>query len=98
MPLVAHLGMNQKNGCVVGGFLDKRFRHRGAVDVDDTGDTRNLVEKTEQYERSIIMAELAKYEWNKTRAASTLGITRRILSYKMQNLGIDKPTPIVYNS
>jgi DNA-binding NtrC family response regulator len=64
----------------------------------DAGDTRNLVEKTEQYERSIIMAELAKYEWNKTRAASALGITRRILSYKMQNLGIDKPTPIIYNS
>ena len=63
-----------------------------------TSDSRNLVEKTEQYERSIIMAELAKYEWNKTKAASALGITRRILSYKMQNLGIDKPAPIVYNS
>jgi two-component system, NtrC family, response regulator HupR/HoxA len=64
----------------------------------DTGDSRNLVEKTEQYERSIIMAELAKYDWNKTKAASALGITRRILSYKMQNLGIDKPTPIIYDS
>jgi two-component system, NtrC family, response regulator AtoC len=64
----------------------------------DTGDNRNLIEKTEQYERSIIMVELAKYEWNKTKAAAALGITRRILSYKMQNLGIDKPTPIVYNS
>jgi DNA-binding NtrC family response regulator len=63
-----------------------------------TSDSRNLVEKTEQYERSIIMAELAKCEWNKTRAALALGITRRILSYKMQNLGIDKPTPIIYNS
>ena len=61
-------------------------------------DARNLVEKTEQYERSIIMAELAKCEWNKTRAALALGVTRRILSYKMQNLGIDKPMPIVYNS
>jgi len=64
----------------------------------DTNDNRNLVEKTEQYERSIIMAELAKCEWNKTKAALALGVTRRILSYKMQTLGIDKPLPIVYNS
>ena len=62
------------------------------------GDARNLVEKTEQYERSIIMAELAKCEWNKTRAALALGVTRRILSYKMQNLGIDKPMSPVYHS
>jgi DNA-binding NtrC family response regulator len=64
----------------------------------DPNDNRNLVEKTEQYERSIIMAELAKCEWNKTKAALALGVTRRILSYKMQTLGIDKPLPIVYNS
>jgi len=64
----------------------------------DTNDNRNLVEKTEQYERSIIMAELAKCEWNKTKAALALGVTRRILSYKMQTLGIDKPLPVVYNS
>ena len=36
----------------------------------DTNDNRNLVEKTEQYERSIIMAELAKCEWNKTKPLS----------------------------
>jgi DNA-binding NtrC family response regulator len=67
---------------------------------NETGnnDTRNLVEKTEQYERSIILAELVRCEWNKTRAALALGVTRRILTYKMQNLGIDKPTPIVYSS
>ena len=66
--------------------------------ASETNDNRNLVEKTEQYERSIIMAELAKCEWNKTKAALALGVTRRILSYKMQTLGIDKPLPIVYNS
>jgi DNA-binding NtrC family response regulator len=62
------------------------------------GDSRNLVEKTEQYERSIILAELIRCEWNKTRAAVALGVTRRILSYKMQNLSIDKPQPVVYSS
>jgi DNA-binding NtrC family response regulator len=69
-----------------------------ATSGSETNDNRNLVEKTEQYERSIIMAELAKCEWNKTKAALALGVTRRILSYKMQTLGIDKPMPIVYNS
>jgi DNA-binding NtrC family response regulator len=36
----------------------------------------------------MIFAALDKCNWNKTRAATALGITRRILSYKMQNLGI----------
>ena len=62
------------------------------------GDNLNLVETVEQYERSLILTELQKYDWNKTRTAVALGVTRRILSYKMQNLGIDKPTPVVYSS
>ena len=62
------------------------------------GDNLNLVETVEQYERSIILTELKKYDWNKTRTAVALGVTRRILSYKMQNLGIDKPMPVVYSS
>jgi DNA-binding NtrC family response regulator len=48
----------------------------------------NLVEAVEQFERAMIFAALDKCNWNKTRAATALGITRRILSYKMQNLGI----------
>jgi DNA-binding NtrC family response regulator len=34
---------------------------------------------------------LKKHDWNKSRAAVALGVTRRILSYKMQNLGLEKP-------
>jgi DNA-binding NtrC family response regulator len=58
---------------------------------------RNLVEKTEQFERSLILAELAKCEWNKTKAALALGVTRRILAYKMQTLGIDKPPAVLHS-
>jgi DNA-binding NtrC family response regulator len=54
---------------------------------------KGLIEAVEEFERAIIIAALDKCEWNKTHAAMTLGVTRRILSYKMQNLGIDKPSP-----
>ena len=49
-----------------------------------------LIEEVEEFERAIIIAALEKCDWNKTHAAMSLGVTRRILSYKMQNLGIDK--------
>ncbi|HXG51691.1 MAG TPA: sigma-54 dependent transcriptional regulator [candidate division Zixibacteria bacterium] len=51
---------------------------------------KGLIEAVEQFERAMILAALEKFDWNKTRAAVSLGVTRRILSYKMQNLGIDK--------
>jgi DNA-binding NtrC family response regulator len=51
---------------------------------------QNLVEAVEDFERSIILAALEKCDWNKSQAARQLGVTRRILSYKMNNLGIDK--------
>ena len=54
---------------------------------------KGLIEAVEEFERGIITAALEKCEWNKTHAAMKLGVTRRILSYKMQNLGIDKPSP-----
>lgn len=59
-----------------------------AAPTSDTSTTDNLVEAVEQFERAMICAALEKCNWNKTRAATALGITRRILSYKMQNLGI----------
>jgi DNA-binding NtrC family response regulator len=54
--------------------------------------SQNLVEAVEQFERHIILEALAKCDWNKSKAARDLGVTRRILSYKMNNLGIDKGT------
>ena len=52
----------------------------------------NLVEAVEAFERSIIVDALEQCDWNKTHAARQLGVTRRILSYKMTTLGIDRPT------
>jgi DNA-binding NtrC family response regulator len=48
----------------------------------------NLIEAVEQFERKMILYALGQNQWNRSRAAESLGITRRILSYKMQNLGI----------
>ena len=49
-----------------------------------------LIEEVEEFERAIIVAALEKCDWNKTHAAMSLGVTRRMLSYKMRNLGVDK--------
>ena len=49
----------------------------------------SFVDRVAQFERRIILAALIQHEWNKTRAAAALGITRRILSYKIQTLSID---------
>ncbi|MGE5218778.1 MAG: sigma-54-dependent transcriptional regulator [Chloroflexota bacterium] len=57
-----------------------------------TGNGRNLVEAVEAFERAIILEALEKCDWNKTQAARQLGVTRRILSYKINTLGIDKAT------
>jgi DNA-binding NtrC family response regulator len=53
---------------------------------------RNLVEAVEGFERSMIVDALEKCDWNKAQAARHLGVTRRILSYKITSLGIDRPT------
>ena len=53
-------------------------------------ESQNMIDAVEQFERAMILAALEKSYWNKTQAATALGVTRRILAYKMQNLGIEK--------
>jgi DNA-binding NtrC family response regulator len=48
----------------------------------------NLIEAVERFERKMILYGLDQNQWNRTRTAAYLGISRRILSYKMQNLGV----------
>jgi two-component system NtrC family response regulator len=55
------------------------------------GSKEGLIETVERLERSMILAALEKCGWVKARAARSLGVTERILSYKMNNLGIEKP-------
>ena len=53
--------------------------------------TDGLIETVERLERSMILAALEKGGWVKARAARTLKVSERILSYKMDNLGIERP-------
>ena len=49
-----------------------------------------LIESVERLERSMILTALEKNGWVKARAARVLGVTERILAYKINNLGIEK--------
>jgi DNA-binding NtrC family response regulator len=57
------------------------------------GKTRNLIEAAQNTERNLILGSLHESGWNKTKAARSLGITRRMLAYKMANLEIDTTPP-----
>jgi DNA-binding NtrC family response regulator len=43
-------------------------------------------------ERKVILAALEKFEWNQTRAASYLGVTRKILRGRLAKYGIRRST------
>jgi len=49
----------------------------------------SLVKAVTEYERAMITAALERSDWNKTRAAVALQVTRRMLSYKMEKLEIE---------
>ncbi|WP_372794557.1 helix-turn-helix domain-containing protein [Pontiella sp.] len=48
----------------------------------------NLQEEVNRFERELILQALEKCHGIQTRAAEYLGITRRILRYRMDKLGI----------
>jgi two-component system NtrC family response regulator len=45
----------------------------------------------ETVERDFLLAALEKHDWNQTRAAAYLDITRSALLYRMQKFGLEKP-------
>jgi len=51
---------------------------------------QGLLETVDRVERKMIQEALERTGWIKARAARALGVTERILSYKMQNLGIHR--------
>ena len=55
------------------------------------GDPNNLLEAVERLERELILTALDRNDWVKRHAAKKLGITERMISYKMHILGIEKP-------
>ena len=58
----------------------------GAAPVGNEG----LIESVERLERGMILDALEKNGWVKARTARALGVSERILAYKMNNLGIEK--------
>jgi DNA-binding NtrC family response regulator len=65
----------------------------GAGAVVAASPAAHLVEAVERLERAMILDALEKNAWIKARASRALGITERMISYKMQNLGIDRVAP-----
>ena len=45
----------------------------------------------EEVERELIRAALEKHNWNQTRAAAYLDLTRSTLIYRMQKFGLEPP-------
>ena len=64
---------------------------RGKPVLPEAGSPGGLIEEVERLERSMILAALDQNGWVKSRASRSLGVTERILSYKMHNLGIERP-------
>jgi transcriptional regulator with PAS, ATPase and Fis domain len=61
----------------------------GAVSDDETGQEEfDLQTRLEEFEKKIILKTLEKFRWNRTKAASSLGISRRSLFRRMKKLGI----------
>ncbi len=51
---------------------------------------RSLKEKVEEIEKQAILEALKKSSWVKARAARMLGITERMISYKIKKYGIKR--------
>ena len=46
----------------------------------------------ERVERDLLLAALEKHDWNQTKAAAYLDITRSALLYRMQKFGLERPS------
>jgi two-component system response regulator AtoC len=66
--------------------LPDEIRHFQAVRRDGT-----LTERLSAVEREMIISALEKSGWVQTRAAERLGISERVLRYKMKKSGIKNP-------
>jgi PAS domain S-box-containing protein len=69
--------------------LPPALAKRGSGTGFDPGKER-LIDALERMERTMIVSALEKSGWVKARAARTLGLNERVLTYKMNNLGIEK--------
>ena len=70
-------------------FLSPRIRYE-VYSPQGSGEQTALPAAIEQLERTMILDHLKRARWNKTRAAETLGISRRNLIRKVQNYGLER--------
>ncbi len=47
----------------------------------------------EEVERELLLAALVKHDWNQTKAAGYLNISRSALIYRMQKFELERPDP-----
>ena len=69
--------------------LQAADHHVGALRMELPDDGVSL----EQVEKDLLIAALQKHDWNQTRAAMYLKITRSTLIYRMQKFSLDRPSP-----
>ncbi len=76
--------------------LPESFRRRSdvrALQGEVVEGNLKLDQATTSFERQILREALTRANWNQTRAAEALGITRRVLKRKMDRYGISSPPP-----
>jgi DNA-binding NtrC family response regulator len=60
------------------------------VRYSHAGETGSLSERLESLEKEMIFSALEQYDWIQTKAAASLGISERVLRYKMSKHRIKK--------
>ncbi len=71
-------------------FLSPRIRYEIYHDGSGPPQAPSLPEAIERLERTMILDHLKQARWNKTKAAKSLGISRRNLIRKVQAYGLDR--------
>ncbi|MEK3808031.1 sigma 54-interacting transcriptional regulator [Bacillus sp. FSL H8-0547] len=67
----------------------EKERHTGNVLIEDSGNI-TLAEAVEEVEKNLIQNALIKHGYNRTKTATSLGVSLRNLYYKMEKYGIEK--------
>jgi two-component system response regulator HupR/HoxA len=71
-------------------FLSPRIRYEIYHDGSGPSQAPSLPQAIERLERTMILDHLKQARWNKTKAAKSLGISRRNLIRKVQAYGLDR--------
>ena len=74
-----------RGGLIAPADLPQEIRHFQAATQG------TLAERLEAVEREMILSALEKSDWVQTRAAERLGISERVLRYKMKKAGLQRP-------